>query len=121
MGVFMTSKNTARPGLVLSVVGGIVLVASAVLFVLGIDALSAVTYQESGDSVVGAYVLIGIGAVAFLTGGALLAMGRRRHTADMNRPRTYADQHEDHTLTAEDRPTNPHDTKAREYPAGYWG
>ncbi|WP_146067332.1 hypothetical protein [Arthrobacter sp. SX1312] len=117
----MTSKKTARPGPVLSVVGGIVLVASAVLLVMGIDALNAVTYRESGDSVVGAYLLIGFGAVAFLAGGALLAAGRRRHAADMNRPRTYADQHEDHALTAEDRPTNPHDTKARENPIGYWG
>ncbi|MHA7239104.1 hypothetical protein [Arthrobacter sp. TMS1-12-1] len=117
----MTSKKTVRPGLVLSVVGGIVLVASAVLLVSGIDALNAVTYRESADSVFGAYLLIGIGAVAFLAAGALLAVGRRRHAADMKRPRTYADQHDDHTLTTEDRPTNPHDTKAREYPIGYWG
>lgn len=117
----MTSTKTARPGLILSVVGGIVLVASVVLLVLGIDALNAITYREAGDSVVGAYLLNGIGAVTFLAGGALLAVGRRRHAADMNRPRTYADQHEDHTLTAEDRPTNPHDNKGREYPIGYWG
>jgi hypothetical protein len=117
----MTSTETARPGLVLSMVGGIVLVASAVLLVLGIDALNAITYRKAGDPVVGAYLLIGIGTVAFLAGGALLAGGRRRHASNMNRPRTYADQHADHTLAAEERPTNPHDNKGREYPIGYWG
>jgi uncharacterized membrane protein len=115
----MSSKKTTRPGLVLSVVGGIVLLVSAVLLLLGIDALNAATYRGSADSPGGAYVLIGVGAVAFLAGGASLALGRRRHATDMNRPRTYADQHGDHTLTAEDRPTNPYDTKAREYPIGH--
>lgn len=38
---------------------------------------------------------------------------------DMNRPRTYPDQLEDHTLRAEDRSENPHETKAREYLIGY--
>lgn len=115
------SMGTAQPGLVLSVVGGVVLVVAAVLVVMGIDALNAVTYRATGESPAGAYLLIGAGAAALLAGGASLAVGRRRHAAHMDRPRTYADQPEDHTLTTEDRTGNPHDTKAREYPIGYGG
>ncbi len=109
----MGGKKTARPGLVLSVVGGVVLAIAAGLLVFGIAALSAVTYGESGASPWSAYLTVAAGALALLGGGASLVVGRRRHAANMNRPRTYADQNGDHTLTAEDRPTNPYDTATR--------
>lgn len=115
----MSSRNAAHPGLVLSVIGGAVLVIAVVLLVPGINAFSAVTYGGANCSSVSAYLMIAAGAVAFLAGGTLLAVGRRCHCADMKRRRTYADQHDDHTLTAEDRPTTPYDKKVREYQIGY--
>ncbi len=93
------------------------LVLAAALLVPGIDALNRVTYGGGGNAAQ-ALTLLGLGAVALLAGAAVLIAGRRRSAAELSRPRTYADRHENHTLPAEDRPTNPNDTILRGYQEG---
>lgn len=117
----MGSTRAAAPGLWLSVAGAAALVLAAVLLVIGIDLLNAATYGGSGGSATSAHLMIGVGGAALLAGGALLATGRRRHSADLNRARSYGDRGEDPTIPTEDRPENPHDAHNRAPGIGYYG
>ncbi len=113
----MTStRRPTQAGQWLTGVGAGILVLAAALLVPGIDAFNRATY--GGGDAAEALTLLGPGAAALLAGAAVLIAGRRRSAAEMRRPRTYADRHENHTLPAEDRPTNPNDTSLRGYQEG---
>ena len=101
--------------------GGAALLLAALLLVPGIDGLSAALYGDGGRAPAAVLILLGTGTTALVVGTALLVLGRRRHAADLNRARGYAEQHDGHTIPAEDRPTNPYDTSLRGHQTGISG
>ncbi|MHA7262458.1 hypothetical protein ACX80W_04535 [Arthrobacter sp. TMN-37] len=109
-----------RPGVWQTAAGAAAIIAGVLVFLPGTDRYNTATYGTAGGDLSQAVVLLGTSAVLLVLGGALLVMGTIRRRAEMNRPRTYANKHEDHSVRSEDRPTNPNDTSLRGYQEGIW-
>jgi hypothetical protein len=107
-----------KPGTWQTAAGAAAIIAGVLAFLPGIDRYNTVTYGTAGGDLSQALVLLGAAALLLVLGGALLIVGSLRRRAEMNRPRTYATKHEDHSVRAEDRPMNPHDTSLRGYQEG---
>ncbi len=103
-----------------TVSGAVALVLAAVVLLPGIDALSDSLYRDGDGDMTAALAMLIVGGIILAGGAALLVIGRRRHAAEMNRGRGYAEQHDGHSLRTEDRPTNPYDTQLRGHQTGTW-